>query len=224
MVDGDDTYPAERVYELLAPVLASDADMCVGARLSEYTDRSFRPLHVAGNRLVRSLVNWVGGASLTDIMSGYRAFTRRVVDRLPVVSARSEVETEMTIQMLYYRMRIVEVKVPYRERVEGSESKLHTVRDGIRVLWSIFTLFRSFKPLTFFGGLSLVLLAAGLAAGIYPIHDYVAHHYVFHVLLALLATGLVLLVSLSVGVGLLLHAINWRFLELHSIVTRRPRR
>ena len=223
MVDGDDTYPAERVHELLAPVLAGDADMCVGARLSDYTQQSFRPLHVVGNKLVRSLVNWVGGASLTDIMSGYRAFSRRVADRLPVVSAGFEVETEMTIQMLYYRMRIVEVQVPYRERVEGSESKLRTVRDGLRVLWKIFTLFRSFKPLTFFGSLALLWLAAGLAAGIAPIHDYVSHRFVYHVPLAILATGLVGLASLSGVVGLLLHAFNWRLLELHSIVTRRPR-
>jgi len=116
MVDGDDTYPADRVHDLLGPVIAGHADMVVGARLSEYTDEAFRPLHVVGNNMIRGLVNWVAGAKLTDILSGYRAVSRRLVRRLPVVSAGFEVETEMTIQALYYRLKIVEVKVPYKER------------------------------------------------------------------------------------------------------------
>ncbi len=221
MVDGDDTYPAESVHDLLAPVLADRADMVVGARLAEYDDASFRPLHVAGNGLVRKLINSLFSTGLTDILSGYRAFNRRVVERIPVVSSGFEVETEMTIQMLYYKLRMVEVQVPYRGRPEGSESKLRTFRDGFRVLWKLFSLFRSIKPLTFFGLVGIVLFLAGLAAGIPPILDYVQTGKVYRFPLAILATGLMILSAGSVFLGLILHAINWRLLELHNVLVRK---
>jgi glycosyltransferase involved in cell wall biosynthesis len=229
MVDGDDTYDASGVHQLLAPILAGDADMTVGVRLhggstGEGPD-AFRSLHRSGNRLVRGLINWIFGSQLTDILSGYRAFNRRVVERVPVVSSGFEVETELTIQMLYYRLRLVEVPLPYRGRPEGSHSKLRTFRDGARVLWKVFSLFRAFKPLTFFGGAGLVFLALGIASGLLPISDYVNNpdHYVTHVPMAILATGLVLLGAGSMVLGVLLHAINWRFKELHSVMTRSRR-
>jgi len=221
MVDGDDTYPAEKVNALLAPVLNGDADMTVGARLHSHTETAFRPLHVLGNNLIRRLVNWVGNAKLTDIMSGYRAFSRRVVNRLPVVSAGFEVETEMTIQMLYYRMKIVEVPVVYRARPAGSESKLRTFHDGMRVLWKVFTLFRSFKPLTFFGSIGMVFFICGILAGIPPIHDYVTTGKVPHFPLAILATGLMILSAGNLFLGILLHSLNWRLLEMHNVMCRR---
>ena len=222
MVDGDDTYPAESVGELLDPILNGDADMVVAARLSEFTGESFRPLHVWGNKLVRRLVNWVAHSELTDIMSGYRAFSRRVVQRLPVVSAGFEVETEMTIQMLYHQMKIIEVQVPYRGRPEGSQSKLRTFSDGARVVWKVFSLFRAFKPLTFFGSFGLLFFVLGVLAGIPPVYDYmtVPGHYVHHVPLAILASGLMILSAGSVFLGILLHAVNWRFRELHNVLTR----
>ena len=222
MADGDDTYPAEKARDLLAPVMAGSADMAVGVRLAEYDDRSFRPLHVLGNNLVRGLINRIFRAKLTDIMSGYRAFNRRVVRRIPVVSSGFEVETELTVQMLYYRLKIVEVRVAYRGRPAGSTSKLRTFHDGFRVLWKIFSLFRAFKPLTFFGGAGIVLAVLGVLAGIPPVMDYLRdpQHYVRHVPLAILAMGLVLLSAGSVFMGLLLHAINWRFKELHNIAVR----
>ncbi len=222
MVDGDDTYPPEKVGELLRPVLQGQADMTVGARLVEYTGRSFRPMHVAGNRLVRWLINRIFGADLTDILSGYRAFNRKVVNRVPVVSSGFEVETELTIQMLYYRLKILEVPVPYRERPEGSVSKLRTVRDGVRVLWKLFSLFRAIKPLTFFGSAGLVLLVLGILAGIPPIVGFIESGYteVRRFPLAILATGLIILAFGSAFLGLLLHAINWRFMELHNVMVR----
>jgi glycosyltransferase involved in cell wall biosynthesis len=223
MVDGDNTYPADEVHKLIDPVLAGDADMVVGARLSNYADRSFQPLHLFGNKLIRALVNWMGRTRLTDIMSGYRAFSRRVVEKIPVVSAGFEVETEMTIQMLYHKMKIIEVQVSYRPRPADSISKLNIWRDGFCVLWKIFSLFRAFKPLTFFGSLCLLLLLAGLLAGIVPINDYITNpdHYVRHVPLAILATGLIILSAGSLLLGILLHAINWRLRELHNVITRR---
>jgi len=222
MIDGDDTYPADAAGRLLEPVIAGQADMTVGARLADYDNRSFRPLHVAGNGLVRWLVNRIFHCELTDIMSGYRAFNRRVIQRVPIVSSGFEVETEMTIQMLYYRLKIVEVQVPYRGRPEGSYSKLNTFRDGFRVLWKTFSLFRAFKPLTFFGGAGLVLVAMGILAGVPPIYGFVASGYrqVEHFPLAILATGLVLLGFSSGFVGIMLHAINWRFKELHNVMVR----
>jgi glycosyltransferase involved in cell wall biosynthesis len=223
MVDGDDTYAAESVHGLLQPILSGDADMVVGTRLQIHTEQSFRPLHVLGNNLVRRLVNLVGHAQLTDIMSGYRAMTHRVASRLPIVSSGFEIETEMTLQMLYYRMKIVEVQIPYRERPTGSVSKLRTFYDGFRVLWKIFTLFRSFKPLTFFGGLGIAMMALALLAGIVPIHDYLSdpNHYVSHVPRAILATGLVILSAGCSFMGVLLHAFNWRLMEMHNVMTRR---
>jgi glycosyltransferase involved in cell wall biosynthesis len=222
MVDGDDTYPAEAVHKLMEPVLEGKADMAVGARLSGYTGKSFPRSHIFGNHLVRFLINRIFNTQLTDIMSGFRVFNRRVSSLIPIVSAGFEVETEMTIQMLYYQMKIVEVQVPYKHRPQGSQSKLNTIQDGFKVLWKIFSLFRAFKPLTFFGSAGLLLLAAGLLAGIRPIQDYITEpdHYVRHVPLAILATGLVLLAAGSMFLGILLHALNWRFKELHNVLTR----
>jgi glycosyltransferase involved in cell wall biosynthesis len=199
LVDGDDTYPAERVHDLLDPVRSGEADMVVGARLTHYDDKSFRPLHMVGNRLVCNLINKIFNAELTDIMSGYRAFNRKVVQRIPVVSSGFEVETELTVQMLYYRMKIIEITVMYRGRPKGSISKLR------------------------FGGFGLVAFFLGILAGIPPIYDYIQSGYteVRRFPLAILATGLVLLASSLVFLGIILHAVNWRFKELHNVMTRR---
>jgi glycosyltransferase involved in cell wall biosynthesis len=222
LVDGDDTYPAEAVHDLLLPILAGDADMVVGTRLAAYGEGSFRPLHLFGNNLVCRLVNWVGHAHLRDIMSGYRAMTRRAILRVPVMSGGFDIETELTLQMLYHRMSIVEVVVSYKHRPAGSRSKLRTIPDGFRVLWRIFCLFRAFKPLTFFGTIGLLFLILGVLAGIPPIHDYLTEpdHYVRHVPLAILATGLVLLSGGCIFSGIFLQAMNWRLRELHSVITR----
>ena len=226
LVDGDDTYPAEKVHDLLEPVLSGRAHMTVAARGLAEEGGAFRPLHVAGNRLVCRLVNWVGRARLTDIMSGYRAFGRHVVERLPVVSAGFEIETEMTIQMLYYRMRIVEVPVPYRPRPPGSRSKLRTFRDGSRVLWKVFSLFRALKPLTFFGGLGLGFLLLAVLCAIPPLHTYLTrpHMMIHSVPMVVLAVGFMVISAGFVFLGIILHAVNWRLLEMHNVLTRRPSR
>jgi glycosyltransferase involved in cell wall biosynthesis len=223
LVDGDDTYPAENVHELLDPVQAGKADMVVGARLSQYADESFRPLHVFGNRLVCKLINEIFHARLSDIMSGYRAFNRKVIQRIPIVSSGFEVETELTVQMLYYKLKIMEVKVPYRGRPGGSVSKLRTLPDGLRVLWKLFSLFRNFKPLTFFGSLGILVFALGCALAIPPVYSYVHSGYaeVRGFPLVILAASLILLASGLVFLGLILHAVNWRFKELHNVMIRR---
>ncbi len=223
LVDADDTYPAEDIHRLLQPILAGEADMAVGTRVSECNKGSFRQFHLLGNRLICGAANLVFGTRLTDIFSGYRVFNARIVTQIPVVSRGFELETEMTIHCLYYGMKVIEVEIPYRERPQGSYSKLSTFRDGGRVVWQLFRLFRSCKPLTFFGGLGLVLFLLGALAGAFPIHDYISRpdHYVVHVPLAILATGLMILAAGCTFLGILLHALNWRFLELHNVMTRR---
>src|SRR5262249_48847016 len=153
---------------------------------------------------------------------GYRAFNRNVVMRIPIVSSGFEVETDLTLQMLYYNLKILEVNVPYRGRPAGSRSKLRTFRDGFLVLWKIFTLLRSLKPLTFFGAVGLLFFSLGIFAGILPIYDYLTdpQHYVRHVPLAILAAALMILSSGCVFLGIVLHALNWRLRELHNVFTR----
>jgi glycosyltransferase involved in cell wall biosynthesis len=223
LVDGDDTYPAKCVHDLLEPVRNGKADMTVGARLEGSTDDNFRPMHVFGNRLVCSLINKIFHAALTDIMSGYRAFNRKVVQRIPIVSSGFEVETELTVQMLYYNLKLIEIPVPYRGRPAGSVSKLRTLPDGVRVVWKIFSLFRNFKPLTFFGGIGILSLLMGILAGFLPVYDYIRSGFteVKRFPLAILASALVLLASSLGLLGIILHAVNWRFKELHNVMVRR---
>jgi glycosyltransferase involved in cell wall biosynthesis len=225
LVDGDDTYPAEFVHHLLEPVRNGKADMAVGARLGGNAAGNFRPLHVFGNRLVCSLINRIFHAGLTDILSGYRAFNRKVVQRIPLVSSGFEVETELTVQMLYYHLKLVEVPVPYRGRPGGSVSKLRTLPDGVRVLWKIFSLFRNFKPLTFFGGLGILVLLTGILVAILPAYDLVQSGFteVKRFPLVILAAFLILLASSLGLLGIILHAVNWRFKELHNVIIRRSR-
>lgn len=222
LTDGDDTYPAECVHKLIEPLVKGQCDMTVGARLADYTDDSFRHLHVFGNRLVRFCINRIMGANLRDIMSGYRAFNRRIVQTIPVISSGFEIETEMTIQTLYFQRKIIEVDIPYRARPEGSHSKLNTFQDGFRVLWKIFSLYRSLKPLPCFGGMGLVLFFLSLLVGYRPVRDYFVNPggYVEHVPSAILAAGLMMLAFLFMFTGLQLHVINQRFRELHNVAVR----
>jgi glycosyltransferase involved in cell wall biosynthesis len=223
MVDGDDTYPAEEVHRLLEPVRNGKADMAVGSRFREYQDASFRKFHLLGNQLVKYCINKIMGSNLKDILSGYRVYNKTIANTLPVISSGFEIETELTIQTLYYKRKIVEIDVPYRARPEGSVSKLNTLSDGFRVLWKLFSLFRSLKPLTFFGGIGGLLFLLSLLVGFLPVRDYLVNpnHYVEHVPSAILAAGIMILAFLFFFIGLLLHAINKRFLELHNVLVRR---
>lgn len=218
MVDGDDTYPANRAKSLLQPLLDGQADMVVGQRLSTYTKGSFRPLHVFGNKLVRNLINTIFSEHqrLVDIMSGYRAFTREVALNLPVVASGFDVETEMTIQLLYRRFVIREVAISYATRPTGSTSKLRTFYDGIRVLLKIFGIFKAYKPLTFFGSLAIAFGVLGTALGVVVVTGHAGYSYV--VLLAALAASSVLLSFLFVAVGVILHTLNFRILEMTNVL------
>lgn len=164
MIDGDDTYPAEHAQEMVKPVLEGRADMVIGDRLSStYFQENKRPFHNAGNRLVRWLINSLFKSKVLDIMTGYRAFSRPFVKNFPVLSHGFEIETEMTIFALDRNFKLVEIPVQYRDRPEGSVSKLNTTRDGIRVLKTIVTLFRDYRPYTFFSFVSIFFLLVSLA-------------------------------------------------------------
>ena len=159
MVDGDDTYPASCAEELAKRVLEHSADMVVGDRLSStYFQENKRPFHNWGNSIVRKSVNKLFKTDIKDIMTGYRALSYEFVKTFPVVSRGFEIETEMSIHAVDKHMQIENFVVDYRDRPEGSKSKLNTYSDGIKVLLSIFRLFRNYKPLGFFGGVSAILI------------------------------------------------------------------
>ena len=163
MVDGDDTYPAENAPEMVRLVLERQADMVVGDRLSStYFTQNKRPFHNSGNALVRFCVNRLFGSDITDIMTGYRAFSYQFVKTCPVLAKGFEIETEMTIHAVDKNMQVEYVVVDYRDRPHGSVSKLNTMSDGLRVLRTICSLFRDYRPMQFFSLAAVVLLAVSL--------------------------------------------------------------
>ena len=162
MADGDDTYPADAAPAMVAKVLEG-YDMVIGDRFSStYFQENKRPFHNFGNRLVRGSINHLFRAHVTDIMTGYRAFSFTFVKTYPVLSRGFEVETEMTIHSLNNNLRLYEMPIQYRDRPEGSVSKLDTVGDGIKVMSTIFRMIREYKPLPFFGGLGLIIGIVGI--------------------------------------------------------------
>jgi len=158
MIDGDDTYPLDCVAELVDKVLYHNADMVVGDRLSStYFTENKRPFHNFGNTLMRTSINSLFDTDIKDIMTGYRAFSYEFVKTFPVVSSGFEIETEMTIHAVNYNLQVENVVVQYRDRPEGSESKLNTFRDGMRVIRKMLQLYKNYRPMRFFGLISLVL-------------------------------------------------------------------
>jgi glycosyltransferase involved in cell wall biosynthesis len=220
MVDGDDTYEAEAVGALLEPILKGDADMTVAARLNTYAEKSFRPLHLLGNKLICAIINRAFSSRISDIFSGYRAFTREAAAQIPITAAGFDVETELTLQALYRGLVITEIAAPYRARPQGSFSKLRTVSDGLLVILKLFLILRSYKPLTFFGLCSLSFFGLGLAAGTRPVYEYITERYVYAVPSAILAACLVMLSVFTLALGLILNSVNLRLLELEKLVRK----
>ncbi len=158
MTDGDDTYPAEFAREMADKVLRKHVDMVVGDRLSStYFEENKRPFHNMGNSIVRKAINVLFKSEIKDIMTGYRAFSYQFVKSFPVLSKGFEIETEMSIHAIDKNMYIENVVIDYRDRPEGSESKLNTYSDGIKVLLTIFRLYRNYKPINFFSVIALLL-------------------------------------------------------------------
>ncbi|WP_165045170.1 glycosyltransferase [Adlercreutzia sp. ZJ138] len=209
MVDGDDTYPAKAARALLEPLFADEADMVVGDRLSNgsYGDENGRAFHGFGNDLVRMLIKWIYGFKFSDVMTGYRAYNRTFAMTMPVTSHGFEIETELSIHAVDKGWRIAEVPIDYRDRPEGSVSKLSTFSDGWKVLKTILSLFKDYRPLALFGWLSLLLVVAGLIAGLPVVAEFAATGLVPRIPTALLAVALVLCGLLSLVCGLVLDTV-----------------
>lgn len=173
MIDGDDTYPSENAKEMCDLVLSGKADMVIGDRLSStYFTENKRAFHNFGNRLVRFLINFIFKNNVKDIMTGYRAFSYEFVKSFPVLSKGFEIETEMTIHAVDKNFKLIEVPVSYRDRPEGSVSKLNTYSDGIRVLKTIAILFKEYRPGLFFNTISFMFLLLSLLMGIPVVVEY----------------------------------------------------
>ena len=209
MVDGDDTYPAESARALCDPIIAGEADMTVGDRLSNgtYAEENKRAFHGFGNDLVRSMIKWIYGYSFEDVMTGYRAMSQPFVKTFPVLSEGFQIETELSIHAVDHRWRIKDVPVEYRDRPAGSESKLDTVGDGIKVIAMIGTLFKDYRPLKFFSLIALLFAAIGLALGIPIIIEYFRTGLVLRFPTAMLAASFMFLCGLSLATGLILDSV-----------------
>lgn len=206
MVDGDDTYPAEQALELCQPILEGAADMTVGDRLSNgtYAAENQRAFHGFGNNLVRGLIRIIYGYTFNDVMTGYRAMSRLFVKTMPVLSPGFQIECELSIHAVDKRWRIVEVPIVYRDRPAGSESKLSTVHDGVRVVSAITGLFKDYRPLKFFMLVAAVLMLLGLVAGVPVIAEFAATGLVTKLPSAVLAVGLVFCGALALATGAIL--------------------
>jgi glycosyltransferase involved in cell wall biosynthesis len=214
MVDGDDTYPPGEVHKLIAPIAAGEADMTVGSRLTTRSESEFRVLNRLGNRFFLKTINIIFKVTLSDILSGYRAFSRKFVKNIPIFGGGFETETELTIKALAHGYRIVELPVDLKARPEGSFSKIRIMQDGFVILNSILTLFRDYKPLTFFGTIGLFLILLGLVPGAVVVVEFIKTGLVPRLPSAVLAVGLVLSGLLAIVVGIVLHTIARRFQEL----------
>lgn len=206
MVDGDDTYPAEAAPELLAPLREGRADMTVGDRLSNgtYGKENDRAFHGFGNDLVRFLIKAIYGFEFHDVMTGYRAYNRVFAKTMPVLSPGFEIETELSIHAVDKRWRIVEVPIDYRDRPEGSESKLSTFSDGFKVLMTIMSLFKDYRPMMLFSWIGAILVAIGLLVGIPVVIEFARIGLVPRFPSALLAVAFVFVGLLSFAVGVIL--------------------
>jgi glycosyltransferase involved in cell wall biosynthesis len=220
VVDADGTYPAEQVGDLLALVRAGACDMAVGARDQFAQHDAMRPLHRVGNRLIVGFLNLAFGAGLRDILSGYRVMSGNLVRALPLLAPGFEVETELTLETLERGFRVLEVPIEYRRRPQGSVSKLSSFRDGYRILMTMMTLLRDYRPMTFFTAMSGLITFLGLCGGTVVLSDYVRTGLVPRLPLAVLSAALILLASVFFATGFVVSAINRRFAEAAALSGR----
>lgn len=207
MVDGDDTYHAPSAPALVARLVEGHHDMVIGVRLAQ-ADAAYRSGHVWGNRMLTGFLSWLFGRNCQDILTGYRAFSRRFVKSFPVLSAGFDIETELTVHALEMKMSVGEVDTPYKERPEGSFSKLSTYKDGWRILRTMLRLFSAERPLTFFGGLAGVLALISIVLMVPVLNEYLQTGLVPRLPTALLSTGIMLTGWLSATVGLVLDTVT----------------
>jgi hypothetical protein len=216
MVDGDDTYPAADAPKLLAAAEAG-AEMVIGTRLQEFEAGAFRAGHSFGNWLFIFLVRLLFGVRTQDLFSGYRVITRRFLESTPLIAQGFEVEAELSLQATVQQFPVAEVQVRYRARPKENPSKLHTYRDGYRILMAILTFFRDYKPLTFFGVLATFFLVLSLAGGGVVITEFVRTGLVPRLPLAVLSAALFILAALCLTCGVIITTINRRSAEIASL-------
>ena len=218
MIDGDDTYPKENAREMCDLILSGKADMVIGDRLSStYFTENKRPFHNFGNRLVRFLINKLFKNNVRDIMTGYRAFSYDFVKGFPVLSKGFEIETEMTIHAVDKNYKLVEIPVTYRDRPEGSVSKLNTYSDGFKVLKTIAVLFKEYKPAFFFNILSILLILISLIFMIPVFLEYYQTGLVPR-FPSLIVGCFVLLVSILLWItGIILQVITKKHKQLYEL-------
>jgi glycosyltransferase involved in cell wall biosynthesis len=207
LVDGDATYHAASVRGMIARLIEDRLDMVVAARVAEDAS-AFRPGHRTGNRLLGRFFASVFGATLTDILSGYRVFSRRFVKSFPVLSRGFEIETELAVHALELDLPVAEIPTPYYARPQGSASKLSTRRDGLRILFTIVGLYRSERPLAFFSGIGAALATVSVGLSIPIFVTYLREGIVPRIPTAILSTGLMLLAFLAVVAGLVLDTVT----------------
>lgn len=219
MIDGDDTYPADHAREMCRLVLEEGCDMVIGDRLSStYFQENKRPFHNFGNVLVRKLINYIFKSNVKDIMTGYRAFSRQFVKFFPVLSRGFEIETEMTIHALDKNFYLREIPVMYRDRPEGSVSKLNTYKDGFKVLLTISRLFRDYKPFAFFSIFAVIFLLVGVVLFVPVLVDYL-HTGLVPRFPTLIASGFLVVVGLLFFfTGLVLEVIGKKHRQLFEIL------
>ena len=219
MVDGDDTYPAEFVHELIEPIRKGQADMTIGDRLSNgtYQKENKRHFHEFGNNLVKKSINLLFHTDLKDIMTGYRVFNKRFVKNMPVLSPKFEIETEMSLYALDKKYIIKEIPIIYRDRPEGSTSKLDTVGDGIKVVKTIARMFKDYKPFKFFGIIALILFVIGILVGAPVLVEFFKTSYITKVPSAILATGIMGLAAISLQCGIILDTITRQHRENYEL-------
>jgi glycosyltransferase involved in cell wall biosynthesis len=207
LVDGDATYDAQSARKMVDRLVEENLDMVVGAR-AERGKAAYRPGHRIGNRLLTAFVANLFDRALTDMLSGYRVFSRRFVKSFPILTGGFEIETELTVHALELNLPIAEVSTPYYARSEDSDSKLRPWRDGFRILWTILNLYRSERPLVFFGviGILLAVISVGLSIPIFA--TYVEQGIVPRLPTAVLSTGLMVLAFLCIASGLVLDTVT----------------
>ena len=219
MIDGDDTYPAEHAREMCDYILNGQADMVIGDRLSStYFKENKRPFHNFGNVLVRGLINTLFKSKVKDIMTGYRAFSYEFVKTFPVLSKGFEIETEMTIHSLDKNLLLKEIPVDYRDRPAGSESKLNTVSDGIKVLKTIARLFKEYKPMIFFGLISLLFFIISLIFGIPVFIEYFQTGLVPRFPTLIFSGFMLMIASLTLICGIILEVVVKKHRQLFEFV------
>ena len=209
LVDGDDTYPAEKVHELIKPILMETADMVVGDRISNgtYKSQNKRLFHDFGNGIVKKTINKLFKSNLKDVMSGYRAFNKRFVKNVPILSKGFEVETEMTLHALDKGFIIKEIPIEYRNRPNRSISKLNTFTDGYKVLKTIIKMLKDYKPMKFFLSIAIIFFMLGLIIGVPVIYEYILTKYITKVPSAVLSTGLMIFSLITAQCGVILDTV-----------------